>query len=66
MERIQTCSRRRFLNGENRMGLDKKFEKYVKSVCKRIKNKDVHSSVKLELMDHLYTLKRGSDECWEV
>ncbi|GLF90138.1 cell division protein FtsW [Bacillus safensis] len=39
------------------MGLDKKFEKYIKSVCKRIKNKDVHSSVKLELMDHLYTLK---------
>ncbi|PRS20642.1 FtsW/RodA/SpoVE family cell cycle protein [Bacillus safensis] len=39
------------------MGLDKKFEKYVKSVCKRIKNKDVHSNIKLELMDHLYTLK---------
>ncbi|WP_342493632.1 FtsW/RodA/SpoVE family cell cycle protein [Bacillus sp. FSL R5-0712] len=39
------------------MGLDKKFEKYVKSVCKQIKNKDVHSSVKLELLDHLYTLK---------
>jgi len=39
------------------MGLEKKFEKYIHSVCKRIKNKDVHSSVKLELMDHLYTLK---------
>ncbi|TQR24719.1 FtsW/RodA/SpoVE family cell cycle protein [Bacillus safensis] len=39
------------------MGLDKKFEKYVKNVCKKIKNKDVHSSVKLELLDHLYTLK---------
>ncbi|KPN15947.1 hypothetical protein AKG37_03790 [Bacillus australimaris] len=39
------------------MGLEKKFEKYIHSVCKLIKNKDVHSSVKLELMDHLYTLK---------
>ncbi len=45
------------------MGLDKKFEKYVKSVCKRIKNKDVHSNIKLELMDHA---KRGSNECWDV
>ncbi|KEP26700.1 FtsW/RodA/SpoVE family cell cycle protein [Bacillus zhangzhouensis] len=39
------------------MGLEKKFEKYIKDVCKRIKNKDVHSSIKLELSDHLYTLK---------
>ncbi|MFP3812436.1 FtsW/RodA/SpoVE family cell cycle protein [Bacillus sp. SIMBA_005] len=39
------------------MGLEKKFEKYMKNVCKRVKNKDVHSEIKLELMDHLYTLK---------
>lgn len=39
------------------MGLEKKFEKYIKNVCKRIKNKDVHTDIKLELMDHLYTLK---------
>lgn len=29
----------------------------MKNVCKRVKNKDVHSEIKLELMDHLYTLK---------
>ncbi|MER3126221.1 FtsW/RodA/SpoVE family cell cycle protein [Bacillus pumilus] len=39
------------------MGLEKKFEKYMKNVCKRVKNKDVHLEIKLELMDHLYTLK---------
>ncbi|MBU8692077.1 FtsW/RodA/SpoVE family cell cycle protein [Bacillus altitudinis] len=39
------------------MGLEKKFEQYIKNVCKRIKNKDVHASIKLELRDHLYTLK---------
>ncbi len=39
------------------MGLDNKFEMYIKDLCKRIKNKDVHAHIKLEINDHLHTLK---------
>lgn len=39
------------------MGLDKEFEVYIKELCKQIKNKDVHASIKLEISDHLQTLK---------
>jgi cell division protein FtsW (lipid II flippase) len=39
------------------MGLDNKFEMYIRELCKRIKNKDVHSHIKLEINDHLHTLK---------
>lgn len=39
------------------MGLDNKFEMYIRDLCKRIKNKDVHAHIKLEINDHLHTLK---------
>lgn len=39
------------------MGIEKKFDMYIKDLCKRIKNKDVHDSIKLEISDHLHTLK---------
>ncbi|MGX1194965.1 FtsW/RodA/SpoVE family cell cycle protein [Metabacillus sp. SLBN-84] len=39
------------------MGLDTKFEIYIRELCKRIKNKDVHAHIKLEINDHLHTLK---------
>lgn len=39
------------------MGLEKKFEIYINELCKRIRNKDVHTSIKLEISDHLLTLK---------
>ncbi|WP_282035371.1 FtsW/RodA/SpoVE family cell cycle protein [Metabacillus indicus] len=39
------------------MGLDTKFEMYIRELCKRIKNKDVHAHIKLEINDHLHTLK---------
>ncbi|WP_203289670.1 FtsW/RodA/SpoVE family cell cycle protein [Metabacillus sp. cB07] len=39
------------------MGLDTKFEMYIRDLCKRIKNKDVHAHIKLEINDHLHTLK---------
>jgi cell division protein FtsW (lipid II flippase) len=39
------------------MGLDNKFEMYIRDLCKRIKNKDVHAYIKLEINDHLHTLK---------
>ncbi|MGD6961221.1 FtsW/RodA/SpoVE family cell cycle protein [Fictibacillus phosphorivorans] len=39
------------------MGLDNKFEIYIRDLCKRIKNKDVHALIKLEINDHLHTLK---------
>lgn len=39
------------------MGIEKKFEVYINELCKRIRNKDVHASIKLEISDHLHTLK---------
>ncbi len=39
------------------MGLEKKFDMYIKDLCKKVKNKDVHDSIKLEISDHLHTLK---------
>lgn len=39
------------------MGLDDKFEMYIRDLCKVIKNKDVHAQIKLEIKDHLHTLK---------
>ncbi|CAM3919502.1 FtsW/RodA/SpoVE family cell cycle protein [Mesobacillus thioparans] len=39
------------------MGLDNKFEMYMRDLCKRVKNKDVHAHIKLEINDHLHTLK---------
>ncbi len=39
------------------MGIDNKFEIYIRDLCKRIKNKDVHAHIKLEINDHLHTLK---------
>ncbi|KZE64282.1 hypothetical protein AWM68_14425 [Fictibacillus phosphorivorans] len=39
------------------MGLEDKFEMYISDLCKRIKNKDVHAHIKLEIHDHLHTLK---------
>jgi cell division protein FtsW (lipid II flippase) len=39
------------------MGLENDFEVYIKKLCKQIRNKDVHSSIKLEISDHLETLK---------
>jgi cell division protein FtsW (lipid II flippase) len=39
------------------MGLEKKFEVYINELCKRIRNKDVHASIRLEISDHLHTLK---------
>jgi cell division protein FtsW (lipid II flippase) len=34
-----------------------KFEEYIETVCSLVKNKDVHHDIKLELTDHLETLK---------
>jgi cell division protein FtsW (lipid II flippase) len=34
-----------------------KFEEYIETVCLLVKNKDVHKDIKLELIDHLETLK---------
>ena len=34
-----------------------KIEEYIETVCSLVKNKDVHSDLKLELEDHLETLK---------
>ncbi|WKA54544.1 FtsW/RodA/SpoVE family cell cycle protein [Planococcus shixiaomingii] len=39
------------------MGIDKSFDAYIENVCKRIKNKDVHESIKMEISDHLLTMK---------
>lgn len=39
------------------MGIDKSFEEYMENVCKKIKNKDVHESIKMEISDHLLTMK---------
>ncbi|MEH7073783.1 FtsW/RodA/SpoVE family cell cycle protein [Neobacillus drentensis] len=39
------------------MGLEIDFEVYIKELCKQVRNKDVHSSIKLEISDHLQTLK---------
>ncbi len=39
------------------MGIDHKFEVYIRDLCKKIKNKDVHAHIKLEINDHLHTLK---------
>ncbi|MGE6631918.1 FtsW/RodA/SpoVE family cell cycle protein [Bacillus sp. NPDC077027] len=39
------------------MGLEKKFETYTNDLCKQIRNKDVHASIRLEINDHLHTLK---------
>ncbi|MET3195246.1 FtsW/RodA/SpoVE family cell cycle protein [Gottfriedia sp. OAE603] len=39
------------------MGLENDFEEYIKELCKQIRNKDVHSSIKLEISDHLQTLR---------
>jgi cell division protein FtsW (lipid II flippase) len=39
------------------MGLENDFEVYIKELCKQIRNKDVHSNIKLEISDHLQTLK---------
>ncbi|RSK26566.1 FtsW/RodA/SpoVE family cell cycle protein [Bacillus sp. HMF5848] len=39
------------------MGLENEFEVYIKELCKQIRNKDVHASIKLEISDHLQTLK---------
>ncbi|MGV2941517.1 FtsW/RodA/SpoVE family cell cycle protein [Mesobacillus sp. LC4] len=39
------------------MGLDNKFDMYIRDLCKLIKNKDVHAHIKLEINDHLHTLK---------
>lgn len=41
------------------MGKDKNssFGEYIEKVCSLVKNKDVHNSIKLELEDHLETLK---------
>ncbi|MCA0173971.1 FtsW/RodA/SpoVE family cell cycle protein [Bacillus sp. RAR_GA_16] len=42
------------------MGIDKKFEVYIDRLCKRIKNKDVHDHIKLEIGDHLQELKEDA------
>lgn len=41
------------------MGIDKdnKIKEYINKVCTLVKNKDVHSDIKLELTDHLESLK---------
>lgn len=39
------------------MGIDNKFDIYIRDLCKKIKNKDVHAHIKLEINDHLHTLK---------
>lgn len=39
------------------MRLEHDFEVYIKELCKKIRNKDVHASLKLEISDHLQTLK---------
>lgn len=41
------------------MGVEKnnKIEEYIEQVCSLVKNKDVHQDIKLELEDHLETLK---------
>ncbi|MTH55745.1 FtsW/RodA/SpoVE family cell cycle protein [Bacillus mangrovi] len=39
------------------MGLDNKFEMYIRDLCKRIKNKEVHAHITMEINDHLHTLK---------
>ncbi|MBC1500520.1 FtsW/RodA/SpoVE family cell cycle protein [Listeria weihenstephanensis] len=39
------------------MRLEDDFEVYMKELCKKIRNKDVHASLKLEISDHLQTLK---------
>ncbi|KGX92303.1 membrane protein [Pontibacillus halophilus JSM 076056 = DSM 19796] len=44
------------------MGLDKKFEAYLDKLCKRIRNKDVHDTIKLEIGDHLQELKEDAME----
>ncbi|WP_299739062.1 FtsW/RodA/SpoVE family cell cycle protein [uncultured Rossellomorea sp.] len=42
------------------MGIEKKFEVYIEKLCKRIRNKDVHASIKLEINDHLHALKEDA------
>ena len=42
------------------MGIDKKFEVYIDRLCKRIRNKDVHDHIKLEIGDHLQELKEDA------
>ncbi|MYL63496.1 FtsW/RodA/SpoVE family cell cycle protein [Bacillus hwajinpoensis] len=42
------------------MGIDKKFEVYIDRLCKRIRNKDVHDNIKLEIGDHLQELKEDA------
>ncbi|UKS66055.1 FtsW/RodA/SpoVE family cell cycle protein [Rossellomorea marisflavi] len=39
------------------MGMNEPFKDYISAVCSRIRNKDVHEEVALELEDHLHTLK---------
>ena len=42
------------------MGIDKKFEAYIDKLCKRIRNRDVHENIKLEIGDHLQELKEDA------
>src|SRR5687768_6094359 len=42
------------------MGIDKKFEVYIARMCKRIRNKDIHENIKLEIGDHLQELKEDA------
>ncbi|MGB7999787.1 MAG: FtsW/RodA/SpoVE family cell cycle protein [Anaerobacillus sp.] len=42
------------------MGIDKKFEVYIDRLCKKIRNKDVHDNIKLEIGDHLQELKEDA------
>ncbi|WP_273852126.1 FtsW/RodA/SpoVE family cell cycle protein [Guptibacillus spartinae] len=42
------------------MGIDKRFEVYIDRLCKRIRNKDVHDNIKLEIGDHLQELKEDA------
>ncbi|MCA1065931.1 FtsW/RodA/SpoVE family cell cycle protein [Rossellomorea sp. AcN35-11] len=42
------------------MGIDKKFDVYMDRLCKRIRNKDVHDTIRLEIGDHLQELKEDA------
>ncbi|MFC7372327.1 FtsW/RodA/SpoVE family cell cycle protein [Fictibacillus iocasae] len=42
------------------MPINKQFQAYMNQVCMLIKNKDVHEEIKLELYDHLETLKEDA------
>lgn len=39
------------------MGIEKKVELYIERICKRVRNKDVHAQIALEIQDHLLSLK---------